>query len=55
MQCPRCNSEKVIKAGRGINTHGIYQRYQCRNCAKIIKGETIKKLGKLEGGDNKHD
>ena len=31
----------TVKAGKVHKSDGIYQRYQCRECGKIITGELI--------------
>lgn len=39
-RCKKCNSRKVIKAGKQITSNGNKQRYQCRVCGHIfVKGE----------------
>jgi len=41
MKCPRCNSDKLIKAGKDYIKSGALQRYHCKNCNMY----TIKPIG----------
>lgn len=44
MKCPRCNSDKIVKAGKNLSYHlingvivptGFKQKYLCKNCRRL--------------------
>jgi len=42
MQCPNCNSEKIVKKGKQINKFQEFQKFQCKSCNKYFTNNNIK-------------
>lgn len=43
-QCPRCGSVKIIHDGNCMLKDGKYQKYRCKNCGSVSKGERLTKI-----------
>jgi len=41
MQCNRCKSSNITKAGIHIKITGKYQRLKCKDCGHITIGDKI--------------
>lgn len=39
--CPRCESTDIIKAGKETRTIVPYQRYRCKSCQGLMRGERL--------------
>jgi len=42
--CPECNSDDCVKLGFHINRSGVFQRYQCKSCARTFQTHRVRKL-----------
>jgi hypothetical protein len=40
--CPVCRGVNLERRGSGVNAHGTYPRFQCRDCGKWAKGKAIR-------------
>ena len=40
IKCPECNSTSWIRRGKEYSRHGIFQKYQCKECYRFFKDET---------------
>jgi len=36
MICPKCGSDKVVKSGFVLRVGGKKQRYQCKECGRVV-------------------
>jgi len=39
LKCPECDSVKLIKVGKGWSGRTKVQRYQCKDCGRIVTEE----------------
>lgn len=42
--CPRCGSVKTSKHGVVMQRNGTFQKYKCKNCGSVAKGEQLTKV-----------
>ena len=42
LTCPRCECEKIVKAGLKLTTKGRKQIWQCKECGRVFTKDTVR-------------
>jgi DNA polymerase elongation subunit (family B) len=50
--CPKCDSTEVTKDGTKVDSKGKFQKYRCKGCGTILKGDYVTKIKQKYKYDN---